>query len=466
MKSLDKQESFGPLGIALIIIMSVSIVASYIGLNLIYNIEDVDDAWSLSFMYNAFVRHIPPESTFGGGMANLNFFGMTQAYVYAGILNCVGWTKGNSHLVSAFFMLLASCTWYGILRKLNFSRKVSLYFCLLVLWCEPFFRVALLPRPEALTFFLVSLAFYFLVCERFYFPAGLLAAVAVENHPMGIVFFVYALAYAASRRAEYWKDRRLLARKALLLAAGVACGAVYYVAIHFHYLHQSAHIVRQGATELAGSVLYQYFFVCVNYFRHVADFVFFCFCLVLYFWKGLYKENRFVLFFLLFLVAANFVNPRGNYEYSLYFYPGFLLLSLFVFEKFKRLEWAAAILFLFFFAYNLTIVYRKHSYDFNAYVATLQSAVPGNSIQVVGSTNEWYAFRDREYYPAIITYNFDTAAPSFYLIEGNDYRLGHAGDKRKVPFREQIEHRYSGAPVASVAVNGERFDIELMKKNR
>ena len=465
MNPVEKQEPFNRLSIVLLVIITVSIIASFFGLNLIYNIENVDDAWSLSFMYNAFVRHVPPEATFGGGLANLKFFGMTQGYLYSGLLNCIGWTKPNSHFVSMLFMMCAATAWYGILTTLKFSGKFSLFFCLLVLWCEPFFRAALLSRPESLTFFLVSMGFYFLVRER-YLCAGFLAMVSVENHPMGIVFFVYALAWTAAQHAEYWKDRRLLVKKILLLAAGIACGTAYYLGLHYHYLSETAHMVGKGAAELPGSVLYQYFFVCVNYYRHLADFFFFSCCLLLYVWKGMYRENRFVLLFFLFVLAANFINPRGNYQYILYFYPAFLLLSLFVFEKLKRLEWAVLILFLFFFAYNASILYRKHRYNFDEYITKIQGAVPKNNLPVVGSTNEWYAFKDRAFYPAVCTFYFDTAAPAFYLIEGNDFRKGFAGDKRRPLFRERLALSYLGVVLKSLEINNEQFDIKLMKKKR
>jgi hypothetical protein len=283
---------------------------------------------------------------------------------------------------------------------------------------------------------------------------------------MGIVFFVYAAAWAAAQHAAYWNNWRLLVKRALFLAAGVACGTAYYFGLHYHYLTETAHMVRAGAADLPGSVLYQYFFVCVNYYRHWADFIFFSCCLILYFWKGLYRENRFVLLFFLLLLAANFINPRGNFQYIPYFYPAFLLLSLFVFEKLKRLEWAVLVLFSVFFVYNASVLYRKHRYNFDEYITRLRGAVPGDNLPVAGSTNEWYAFKDRAFYPAVCTFYFDTAAPAFYLIEGDDFRRGFPGDKRRPLFKERLALSYSGTVLKSLEINNEHFDIKLMKKNR
>jgi hypothetical protein len=170
--------------------------------------------------------------------------------------------------------------------------------------------------------------------------------------------------------------------------------------------------------------------------------------------------------FFVFLLAANFINPRGNYQYILYFYPAFLLLSLFVFEKLKRLEWAVIILFLFFFAYNASVLYRKHGYNFDEYITKIHGAVPENNLPVVGSTNEWYAFKDRTFYPAVYTYYFDTAAPALYAIEGDDFRNGLPGISRRPLFMELLMLSYSDTLLKSLEINNERFDIKLMKKNR
>ena len=239
----------------------VSIIVSYLRLNLIYNVEDVDDAWSLSFIYNALVRHLPPDASFGGGLADLRFFGTTQAYVYAGFLDLFGWTKYNAHLLSALFMVLSALAWYGILTRLRFSRKLSFFFALLVLWCEPFFREAVLSRPESMTFFLVSAGFFFLV-RQWYFAAALLGVIAVENHPMGVMFFVYALAWVASVwRPRASLDRRLAARNGLKFTAGLLCGAAYFLALHYQSLAHTLQLVAKGVGMLEGTVLSQYFFV-------------------------------------------------------------------------------------------------------------------------------------------------------------------------------------------------------------
>jgi hypothetical protein len=66
----------------------------------------------------------------------------------------------------------------------------------------------------------------------------------------------------------------------------------------------------------------------------------------------------------------------------------------------------------------------------------------------------------------VCTFYFDTAAPAFYLIEGNDFRKGFAGDKRRPLFRERLALSYLGVVLKSLEINNEQFDIKLMKKKR
>ena len=140
------------------------------------------------------VRHIDPSVTFGGGSASPHIFGMTQAYVYSFILNITGWTKGNAHLLSTFFMAASALSWYFISRKLGFTPKSALLFSLMILWCDPFFREANLSRPESLTFFIVTLSFLLFIYNK---PllSGLTALIAFENHPMGLFAIVFIAAY-------------------------------------------------------------------------------------------------------------------------------------------------------------------------------------------------------------------------------------------------------------------------------
>ncbi len=462
MNPPKKSRLLSSFDLLLVIIIIISIIICYAGLNMIYNIEEVDDAWTLSFIYNAFVRHIPPESTFGGGLANLKFFGLTQAYIYSFILNILGWTKSNSHLVSMFFMMLSAITWYGILCKLKFSKKLAIFFSLLILWCEPFFREVVLARPESLTFFLISAGFFLFISGRYFF-SGLIAMIALENHPMGIMFFVYIAAFIIVNWNTFW-GRRYLIKIIMFFISGVIIGSIYYFLLHYKNIGGITGNIREGAGGFLNTVLYQYFFIVAKYKRHLADFIFFIISLGIFIWRGYYKQNRFILIFLLIILAANFLNPRTNFHYTLYFYPAFILLSLFTFEKTAEVEWAVSILFLMFLAYNATIFYRRYYYNFDNYISEIRKAVPDDRLPVVGGPNEWYAFKDREFYAGVYTFSFNTNSREFYLIEGNLFRNGFPGIKTAEMFKDYISNNYSGKLIKSLEINREKYDIQLMSK--
>jgi hypothetical protein len=55
---------------------------------------------------------------------------------------------------------------------------------------------------------------------------------------------------------------------------------------------------------------------------------------------------------------------------------------------------------------------------------------------------------------------------ALYVIEGNDFRMGIPGDRRKERFKDRLAPSYSGTLLKSLEINNERFDIKLMKKNR
>jgi hypothetical protein len=162
--------------------------------------------------------------------------------------------------------------------------------------------------------------------------------------------------------------------------------------------------------------------------------------------------------------VVNFANPHANFHYALYYYPALLLTALFVFDKIKRIEWAVTFFFLIFLAYDASVFYRRRHYDFAEYVRQIQASVPADSLPVVGSPNEWFAFKDRTFYPAIGTFFYDSTSPEFYLVAGNDYRNGMRGAHPKVLFKDYIKPRYSGTVLKTISVNNETFSVLLMKK--
>ncbi len=447
--------------IVLIVLISVAVILAYILLHLRFAREDVDDAWALSFIYNMLVRHIPPETTFGGGLANPHIFGMTQAYIYGPVLQAIGWTKGNAHLISTFFIAASSASWYFITRKMNFTVKSAVLFALLVLWCDPFFREANLARPESLTFFLMSLSFLFFVYNK-PFLAGLFVMVAFENHPMGLFSLVFIAAFmaASARKGSFVSVKKYLLPAALFIS-GVILGAAYYLLLHYPYLKEIYSNFKTGSASQPFSVLADYFF----HFQarlHVFVFVLLALCLAMYLATKGFKEQRFVLYLLVLSVIVNFINPRDNYHYTLYFYVSFLFLAFACLEgtKFRRL--APAALFLIVSLNYIYVMYRNRTYDFNRKTAMLEALVPPGKIPVLGGPDEWFAFVGRDFYASTYTHRFDTNSMELYNIEDDYYRNSDNSSGGHREYKAYLKSHYTEKPVTNFTVNSEFFDIKLL----
>jgi len=332
-----------------------------------------------------------------------------------------------------------------------------------MVWSEPFFREATIARPEALTFFLVSLSFLSFI-SGWHLSSGVLALIAFENHPMGIIVFIYILSWIISEWSVFFKVKTAAIKKLLFFIGGIIIGSVYYFTLHYSGLSSINVFIQEGMRGFLITVLYQYFFVTAKYYRHIVELVFFSACLLIFIRKGFFKEQRFILIFLTGILAANFINPRPNFHYTIYFYPSFLLLSLAALEKIDKMMWGVSFLFVLFLAYYLSIYYRNHDYNCNTYSTRIASIVPADNLPVVGSPNEWFAFKDREFYPATYTGYFNTSAPAFYLIKEDNYRNGYTDAPGNVRFKEIIASNYAEKPVESLKIYGETYEVVRMSR--
>ncbi len=448
--------------IILIFLLSFAVLSAYVLLHLRFMREDVDDAWTLSFFYNLLVRHIPPEATFGGGLASPHFFGMTQAYIYSFLLNITGWTKGNAHWISSFLMAAAAAMWYLIARKLNFQLYNAVLFALMILWCDPFFREANLARPESLTFFLVSLSFMLFLYKK-PFLSGLSVMVAFENHPMGLFALIFIVAYLISNHdflSHFSKNFLLLPA---LFIAGLACGTAYFLVLHFPYLDEIYKSIKIASNSRSYSVLEDYFFHFIAR-LHIFVFIFFLVCLVAFLIRKGWKDYPFIVYLLLLSILVNFINHRDNYHYTLYFYVSFLFLSFFCLEGTK---WRRAAPIVLFFIVSLNYGYamlHNRSFDFNKKIFLLKSYVPNDRLAVLGSPDEWFAFIGRDFYASTYTHSFDTNSINFYNIEDDSYRNNDNSSGGHREYKAYLKTHYTAKPVTNFTVNGENYDIFLLHK--
>ena len=449
----------------LIIGFYTAIVLTYILLHLKFNKEDVDDAWTLSFIYNSMVKHIAPEATFGSGLANIHLFGMTQAYLYSTMLNLIGWSKGHAHLISTLLIATSSFLWYQILKKLHFSKKTALLFSALLLWCEPVMQEANLARPESLTFLLISLSFYLFLAEQ---PllSGLTALIAFENHPMGLTALIFIAAYILSNWKTLLSEKKKTVTIALMFLLGLVIGAAYYLFFHFQYIKGISGALYKASHGYQDAFLHDYFFGFAKYYRRVPEFIFFLACFIIFLVRKVWKKNPFVLLLLLFFIAVNFIIPRLNYNYALYFYVSFLLMSLTALNETRWLKIGIISLSIVYLAYYTSIFYRNYRFDFNKNTWLLQTAIPNDGRPIIGSPNEWFAFMDREFYSSTYTMFFNSNANAIYSIEDNNFRGLNKYDSQKGAYLEYFKVNYSETSITNINSSGENFEIKLLTKKK
>jgi hypothetical protein len=413
----------------LISLYVVAVLSVYILLHGIYRPENMDDAVFLSFAYNHVVRGIEDDLCFGasagsGGYGGVIFFGKTFTYFYGSLLNFLGWTKGHAYLISTFMVFLSDLTWVAILNQLGFSRRLTVFFGLVLLITEPFFSAANQARPDALVFFLATLALLCFV-RGWFVPAGFLASVSMEIHPVGIISFLWVASVAMALPLSPPQSRRISGGPmGLRLAMGLVLGVLYYLSLHHRNLVALSGAISGGNAGGVFSILIEYFFK-TKHLRHLPELALFLACALWFLGKRLYRKNRFIPAFLLAVLAFSIIIRRPSFMYMIYIYPALLLLVLWTFEGGRHLR-TMVILWLVYLLPQYGFVYvQNHDWNLSKYLANVQQAVPSDMKPVVGRYNDWFAFVNRSFYGFDYGGDFrNLGLREFYMIEDEAYRLG------------------------------------------
>jgi hypothetical protein len=444
----ERNSPFGRADGLLVLACLLAILLAYVGLHGIYRPENTDDAWFLSVARNHVVNGIESDVSFGstpgaGGLGGVELFGKTFSWLYGSLLNTVGWTKSNAHLISTLCMLAAAFCWAGILLRLKFGRRLAVFFGLSLLLVEPFFGAANQARTDALSFLAVSGALLLFLQGR-YGLAGFLAMVALEIHPVGVaVFFFIGSAVAAGwvsggEPAVPWR------RAAPRFAAGVAAGCAYYVALHASFLGLLPAALARG--NLDGSersnILFEYFFK-TRYLRHIPELIAIAGCAVYAAWKRPVRDTPFVPVFFLAAILFVLAVRRPNFMYAIYLYPAFLLLLLRVFEGRGRLGLAVGLLLLYLLPQYGVVYARNRHGDPEAYLNGLRALVPAGAEPILGAPNAWFALVDRPFYRVDYQGDFGAVAPGkLILVEDEAFRGGAFADVKRV-----IDGRYDATEI-------------------
>jgi hypothetical protein len=424
-----------------------------------YRIENIDDAWSLTFSYNLINKGEVFDTVFLNGQGEgTSLFSMIYAYSYGSILNLIGWTKSNSHLISTFFFLSSLPLWFFIVLKLGHEKYLALSFILILLLSESYFGLANQARADALTFLLVTLSF-FLFLYRFYFFSGLVTILAFENHATGSMVFFYIVVFIISHRNEFLEDRKLLLRKIILFGFGVLIGAAVYLYLHYPYLENFTKTIGER-TEHFNSKYNNFilsYFLETKYYRHLPELFIIAASMIIFISKKYFKDNKFILLFIIFVILASIVLRRPNFNYIVYAYPSFILLVLYVADRIKKINWVLVIFLILLIPQYLYVLKLNVHHDEKTYAEKLkQSPISEDTDVIFGSPNEWFVFYDKDFYRYTLI-PIKKEIKQFVLIEENDFRASG--------IKPYVESNYKITQLDSFSVNNEIFIINLCKKD-
>jgi len=402
----------------------------YLGLHGIYQPDNIDDAWYLSFSHNHIVKCIETDVSFGaeagsGGYGGVVLFGKTFTYLYGHALNLIGWTKSNAHLISTMCIVLSAACWIAILHHLKFGRRLAVFFGLSMLLSEPFFKAGNVARPDSLCFLVVSAALFLFLRRRYGF-AGFLSMVAIEIHPVGISAFLFIASVVVSRGFVSNENRWFKwVHMAAWLFAGTVAGVLYYVALHINNLNDLSLVLSQGNTGSGSrNILFEYFFK-TKYFRHIPEFVAIVICVAVFVFKRYYRENSLITIFLIASLLFTVIICRPNFSYVIYVYPAFILLFLWVFERQGRLGLAAGLLLVYLLPQYGFVYWHNRHWDMEKYLSQVRSLIPAGNSPIMGMPNDWFAFVDRPFFIIYYLGDFRAVAPdTFVLVDRKVFRGG------------------------------------------
>lgn len=417
----------------------------YIFLNGIFRIENIDDAWFLSFAHQYLTRNVFDDAVFGatpqtGSTGHL--FGIFCFHAYGLWLDWLGWTKASAHLLSTLFLFAASVLWYFTLKKVKgITPAVAGVFCWLLIFMEPYFYAAHSARPDALVFFLSSLSL-FLASRGFWGTGMFVAACGFETHAMGGIAFFWL--------AVWWWTQGRPRKAAGPAVLGLAAGGLLYIGLHGAYLSIWATLF--DAQEKIGRLVFggilRSYFIETRYYRHVLEWLPFAGLLTRCCMKKSWPANFFAGHLLVGSLLIGFFSPRANFHYMIYIYPGLLLWLLLAARRHRRIHWVAGFFLVYFSLQYLAVGWLNYGFDMKEYETKLrESTALCGEIPVVGGPNAWFVMKEKEfihYRPAL-----KVSPVRACLVTGHDYAQPERSRVRtffEENYRLRLQHQFQVGP--------------------
>lgn len=447
--------------------IGICILLNYIFLRDIYQPHNTDNTWSLAGIHDYIMDGVTDDSIARRGPSswvadNLKFFRRTHALIYGHLLSLTGWSYAHATAISAVMVLIAGGVWFPVLKKMRCRNDFILVYIALFFFLEFSFTAANNIREEAFLLLLQSLAFY-LALIRQYFGLGLLAAIALETHPIGIMALVFPASWELAKTRPDRSDRRQTALAVFIFLLGIGIGCLYYGSLYrFNIFDVASYLVTHSgkvdpnATWNYGA-LGQYFFG-TKYFRHIPELVLLIFSIYIILLDKTLKDRRFIILALVFSIILSFI--RDNFFYAILAYPVFLLVIVTAFENLNKLKTLLALcLFLMVPQYSF-IYYLNHGWERETYLQEIRKSVPRDDLPVVGSLPAWFALMDRNYKDAISApeifskLNFH----EFYLLEDRFTR----SEKVYATLLEHIQSHYDYTLISDIDKHGNHLTLKKM----
>ncbi|MEN6461514.1 MAG: hypothetical protein ABFC94_09135 [Syntrophomonas sp.] len=426
--------------------------------------ESIDDPYVLSWIYNYLKFKITMSINFGvdAGQpwSGISLFGMTQAYIYGPILNTFGFTPNTAYFVSTILVIIASILWLKIFIHFGINKKVAVTGICLMLLLEPFIFSSNSARSESLTFFLATLSFYLFI-NKIYIISAILAFVAFETHPMGMISGFYILGYSIAFWNKIEDKKKVLG---LLILGGIV-GISYYLVLHWNYLIALNQLITKMVwvdnSFLASNTLFKYFFM-QRFYRHIPEFVIILISLGIIIRNKEYSNNIPIMKFILCVVIASFIIGRSQETYMIYYYPVLFLLLLIAVESINARKILIVCIILLVIPQYSYVFYLYHDYDLNKFTQQIKQELPDDKLPVMGNPNSWYALHDQDrQFRAYTSKVVNLEWKEFYIIQNEEFFKWTGHTKAW----DEINTMYPSEIISSFEVNGERINIRHYSEN-
>lgn len=379
----------------LVLTVAVILIVLYIPFHNRYRIENIDDAWSLSWAYGYWVEDDVYDSVFGyiDGDGGISIFGRTYAFIYGAWGLATSWSRPAGYMLSTL-LLVTAALWRKNLLILGYTPLIALGFVLIMLLMEAYYGMAHRLRSDALVLFLSTLSFTLYLHKKPFFSAVILC-VAVETHPYGLVGLFYILSAVLSKFLGTAKENYKYAPADVFrFILGGLLGFGYYMVLHFKWIEGLLEVLNR----IGGNPIVKYFFDHRYSWRHWPELLMMVAGISVFIIRREHHNDMFIPVFTCMMLLFSVFLPQGNYHYIVFLYPPFILLLLYLSAKLNLMPVFVASFLLFQVPQYAWLFWSQRNFSWSNYIERLQEAIPKNGdAMIYGPSSAWFALYDRNY---------------------------------------------------------------------